>query len=217
MSELSFAIRAVVPDRYAATPTLTVGLHIDDPSNDPVHALALRAQVVLEPQRRAYGAEEAGRLLDLFGERSRWGTTVKPTTWTTCSAVVPGFTGGADVDLPLPCSYDLEVAAARYLQALDGGEVPLRLLFSGTVFRRGPAGLRIEPVPWSAEAEHRMPLAVWRQLVDLHWPDSGWLRLRRDTLRALQEERARTGATSWEETIGRLLAGARAGAEVTGA
>jgi hypothetical protein len=215
VSDLAFSVRGIVPDRYAATPTLKVHLHIDDPAGDPVHALALRAQVVLEPQRRRYAEDEAGRLLDLFGDRSRWGTTVRPTTWTTCSAVAPGFTGACDLDLPLPCSYDLEVAAARYLQALDGGDVPLRLLFSGTVFRQGQGRLRVEPVSWSAEAEHRMPLAVWRELVDLHWPDSGWLRLRRDTLRALQEERARTGATSWEDTIAGLLAGARA-AGVTG-
>lgn len=208
MSGLAFAVLDVAPDRYAATPALTVTLRIEDPGADPVHALALRAQVVLEPQRRAYAAEEADRLLDLFGERGRWGSTVRPTTWATCSAVLPGFTGTRDVELTLPCSYDLETAAARYLQALDGGDVPLRLLFSGTVFRGGPGGLRVEPVPWSAEAEHRMPVGVWRQLVDLHWPDSGWLRLRRDTLRALQEVRARTGATSWDETVEGLLAAA---------
>jgi len=212
MSGLDFAVLDVLPDRFAAVPALTVRLRVTDPDADPVHALALRAQVVLEPQRRGYAAEEAGRLLDLFGERDRWATTVRPMTWTTCSAVVPGFTGDAEVDLPLPCTYDLEVAAARYLQALEDGEVPLRLLFSGTVFRRGADGLRVEPVPWSAEAAHRMPVAVWRGLVDLHWPDSGWLRLRRDTLRALQEQRARTGATSWEETIEALLDRDRAGA-----
>ena len=89
--------------------------------------------------------------------------------------------------------------------------MPLRLLFSGTVFRRGEAGLRIEPVPWSAEATHRMPVRIWRELVDLHWPDAGWLRLRRDTLRALQEHRARTGATSWDETLLGLLDAVRVG------
>jgi Family of unknown function (DUF6084) len=209
VAELSFAVLDVRPDRYAVAPTLVVRLRVEDPAADPVHALALRAQVTLEPQRRPYGAAEAARLLDLFGERDRWVSTLRPMTWTTCSAVVPGFTGAADVDLPLPCTYDLDVAAARYLQALDGGDVPLRLLFSGTVFRRGTTGLRIEPVPWSAEAAYRMPVAVWCELVDLHWPDSGWLRLRRDTLRALQQERAATGATSWEETIEGLLERAR--------
>jgi len=212
MSELSFAVRDVLPDRYAATPALLVRLRVEDPAADPVHTLALRAQVVLEPQRRRYGAAEGDRLLDQFGDRDRWAQTLRPMTWTICSAVVPGFTGGADVDLQLPCTYDLEVAAARYLAALDEGEVPLRLLFSGTVFRRGEGGLRIEPVPWHAEAAHRMPVAVWRELVDLHWPDSGWLRLRRDTLRALQAHRARTGATSWEETIEALLDRDRAAA-----
>jgi Family of unknown function (DUF6084) len=205
MSELTFAVRDVLADRYAAAPSLAVRLAVEDPAADPVHALALRAQVLVEPQRRGYSDEEAGRLLDVFGERRRWSATVRPSTWAVCAAVVPGFTGTTEVTLPLPCSYDLEVSSARYLQALDGGEVPLRLLFSGTVFRTGATGLRVEPVPWHAEAAHRMPVAVWRELVDLHWPDSGWLRLRRDTLRALQEHRARIGATSWEETLDSLL------------
>jgi hypothetical protein len=205
VSELAFAVRDVVPDRYAATPTLAVHLRIEDPDGDRVHALALRTQVLVEPQRRRHTDDEAARLLDVFGERERWSSTVRPATWATCSTVVPGFTGGTDVVLPLPCTYDLEAGSARYLQALDGGDVPLLLLFSGTVFRIGPGGLRVAPVPWHAEAAHRMPVAVWRELVDLHWPDSGWLRLRRDTLRALQEHRARIGATSWEETVEDLL------------
>jgi hypothetical protein len=206
MSELSFAVRDVRPDRYAATPTLAVHLRVTDPGDDPVHALALRVQVMLEPQRRAYSDAEAARLLDQYGDRSRWSATVRPSLFATCSIVTPGFTGGADVELPLPCSYDLEVSSARYLQALDDGEVPLLFLFSGTVFRVGGPGLRVEPVPWHAEAAHRMPVAVWRELVDLHWPDSGWLRLPRETLRALQAHRARIGATSWETTVADLLA-----------
>jgi hypothetical protein len=206
VSELDFTVRDVLPDRYAATPTLAVHLRVVDPGGDPVHALALRVQVMLEPQRRAYSDAEAARLLDQYGDRSRWSGTVRPSLFATCSLVAPGFTGGADVDLPLPCSYDLEVSSARYLQALDDGEVPLLFLFSGTVFRIGGRGLRVEPVPWHAEATHRMPVAVWRELVDLHWPDSGWLRLPRGTLRALQEHRARIGATSWEATMADLLA-----------
>jgi hypothetical protein len=207
---MEFRVSDLVPDRYATTPTLSVEVAIEDPRADPVHALALRAQVQLEPQRRAHSDAEAARLLDVFGDRSRWHATVRPTTWTTCATVVPGFTGRTTVTLSLPCSYDLETVVGRYLQALDDGAVPLRLLFSGTVFRLGGRGVWVEPVPWAAEADCRLPVAVWREVVDLHWPDSGWLRLRRDTLRALQEHRARIGATSFEETLADLL-GARTG------
>jgi hypothetical protein len=204
-SGLAFEVTGIAPDRYAATPALVLDVRIDDPGGDPVHALALRAQVVLEPQRRRHSDAEAARLLDLFGDRSRWSATLRPTTWTTCAAVVPGFTGSTSVPLALPVTYDLETAVGRYLQALDDGEVPLRLLFSGTVFRLGGRGVWVQPVPWSAEAVGRLPVATWRAAVDLHWPDSGWLRLRRDTLRALQEHRARIGATSFEETLADLL------------
>ncbi len=48
--------------------------------------------------------------------------------------MVPGFTSVTETELPVPCTYDLEVASARYLQALDDGTIPLLLLFSGTVF-----------------------------------------------------------------------------------
>ena len=36
-----------------------------------------------------------------------------------------------EVDVPVSCSYDLEVASARYLQGLDDGTIPLLMLFSG--------------------------------------------------------------------------------------
>ena len=70
-------------------------------SGAPVHAVALRCQVRIEPQRRRYDdAEEAG-LLDLFGPRPRWGDTLKPFLWMHASTMVPGFTGSTEVDLPL--------------------------------------------------------------------------------------------------------------------
>ena len=48
----------------------------------------------------------------------------------TVSLMVPSFTGSCELDLPVPCTYDFEVAASKYLHALGDGEVPLLLLFS---------------------------------------------------------------------------------------
>ena len=83
----------------------------------------------------------------------------------------------------MPCTYDLEVASARYLQALDDGTIPLLFLFSGTVFLAQGNGYAVELVPWSSEASYRMPVSVWQDVVNLHFPDSAWLRCSRETPR----------------------------------
>ena len=51
--------------------------------------------------------------------------------------MVPGFTGSTELDLPVPLTYDMEIGATRYFAGLEDGEVPLLLLFSGTVFGTG--------------------------------------------------------------------------------
>jgi hypothetical protein len=206
MSELSFSLLDIVPEPYAASPTLTASLHIEDAGPDPVHAIALRAQVRLEPQRRPYSEEEAAGLTDLFGSRERWSSTLRPFLWMQCSTLVQGFTGSTDADLSLPCTYDFEVAASRYLHALHDGCVPLLLLFSGTVFTRGPAGFGVEQVPWDREVRYELPVRTWRELVSQHFPGSGWLRLDHETLARLAAYKASRGHTTNDEALADLLA-----------
>ena len=91
---------------------------------------------MIEPQRRRYEPAEQARLFELFGDAPRWGETLRPFLWTHVGTVISGFTGTTDVDLPIICTYDFEVAAAKYLHGLDDGEVPLLLLFSGHGVRR---------------------------------------------------------------------------------
>src|ERR1700756_5293287 len=162
MAELAFGCTAARSVRYAATPTLSFALHITESTGARVHAIALRCQIRIEPHRRRYSADEAGRLNDLFGDTSRWAETVKPIQLATVSTMVPGFTSLTEVELPVPCTYDLEVASARYLQGLDDGTIPLLLLFSGTVFIANGESFSVELIPWSAEASYRMPVSVWR-------------------------------------------------------
>src|SRR6516165_8852170 len=161
MAELTFRCTQASASRYAATPTLSFKLSITERSGVRVHAIALRCQIRIEPHRRRYSAAEAQRLHDLFGDPSRWAETVKPIQLATVTTMVPAFTAVTEVDLPVPCSYDLEVASARYLQGLDDGTIPLLLLFSGTVFVATEEGFSVELVPWSAEATYRMPVSVW--------------------------------------------------------
>jgi hypothetical protein len=192
-------------DRYAAVPTLQLKLRISETGGEQVHAIALRCQIRIEPQRRRYSSEEADGLLELFGETARWGDTLKPMQFANVALMVPGFSGSVEVDLPVPCTYDFEVAAAKYLHALGDGEVPLLLLFSGTVFTKGPGGLSVGQVPWHKEASYRLPVAVWREIMDRFFPNSGWIRMRRDTLDALQRYKATRALTTWDDALEALF------------
>ena len=208
MADLIFGCTGVTADKYAATPSLTFQLAVTERSGVRVHAIALRCQIRIEPHRRRYSAAEAERLHDLFGDPSRWAETVKPIQLATVSVMVPGFTAVTEVDLPVPCTYDLEVSSARYLHGLDDGTIPLILLFSGTVFVATETGFTVELVPWSAEATYRMPVATWRELVDAHFPGRAWLPCGRDTLDALSAFKARHALPTWDATLNALLAAA---------
>jgi len=209
MAELSFTCLDVRPEGYAVAPTLLFRLRIEESSGQRVRAIALRCQIRIEPARRGYDEQEAERLLELFGERGRWGDTLKPFQFASASTVVPSFTGSIEVDVAVPCSYDMEVAAGRYFHALKDGEIPFILLFSGTLFADGEQSLWIEQVPWHAETRYRMPVTVWREMMDLHFPASGWLRLRRDTIDALAEFRAARALPTWDDAIIAVLDEAR--------
>ncbi len=209
MAELTFGCTGARAVRYAATPTLSFALHITESTGVRVHAVALRCQIRIEPHRRRYSPDEARRLNDLFGDPSRWAETVKPIQLATVSAMVPGFSSVTEAELPVPCTYDLEVASARYLQGLDDGTVPLLLLFSGTVFIAHGSSMQVELIPWSSEATYRMPVAVWRDVVAEHFPGSAWLRCSTETLDALSAFKAEHALPTWDATLSALLAAAR--------
>ncbi len=205
MSDLDFEVLGVKPDPYAAAPTLLFTLKVDETTGQQVHSVSLRCQIRIQPAQRRYSAEEAERLLDLFGETPRWGDTLKPMQFANLSVMVPGFAGSTEFDLSVPCTYDFEVATAKYFHALDDGEIPLLLLFSGTVFCRGAGGFSVEQVPWDKETAYRLPVRVWRELMDMYFPNSAWLRLRLDTFDALQRFKSHQALPTWDETLEALL------------
>ena len=208
MAELTFGCTEAHATRYAATPTLSFTLHITESTDVRVHAIALRCQIRIEPHRRRYSPDEARRLNDLFGDTSRWAETVKPIQLATVTTMVPGFTSVTETELQVPCTYDLEVASARYLQALDDGTIPLLLLFSGTVFTAHGDSMRVELIPWSSEASYRMPVTVWQDVVNEHFPGSAWLRCSRETLDALSVFKSAHALPTWDATLSALLAAA---------
>jgi hypothetical protein len=107
----------------------------------------------------------------------------------------------------MTCTYDFEVAAAKYFEGLDGGEIPLLFLFSGTVFTPGAAGFMVERVPWEKEAAFRLPVSVWREVMDLYFPNSAWIRLTRESRDALQRFKAERALPTWDDVVEVLLTG----------
>ncbi|MFI8521588.1 DUF6084 family protein [Streptomyces sp. NPDC085481] len=204
MTDFSFACTDVRADPYAAGPTLVFRLRITASGGTRVHALALRCQIRIEPARRGYDDTEADALGDLFGERSRWGSSLNPVQFAQVSVMVPGFTGEIETDLVVPCTYDTDIAASRYFRALTDGDVPLLLLFSGTAFT-GAGGFHVEPVPWDKEVSYRMPVKTWREMIDQHFPGCGWIRLPAETMDALLAYRSRRALPSWQATVQTLL------------
>ncbi|WP_063057724.1 DUF6084 family protein [Nocardia sienata] len=202
----TFAVLEIAPQPYSAAPILSARVGIASLADDPVHAIALRAQVRIQPSRRRYSDEEGAGLTDLFGTRDRWRDTQRSFLWMHCATMVPGFSGGAEVDMPMPCTYDFEVTGSKYLHALREGSVPLLFLFSGTVFIKGSGGFAIQQIPWDREDTFDMPVSVWQELMAAHYPNAGWVRLHRDTLDELAAYKSGHGLLGFDDAVTRLLA-----------
>lgn len=209
MAELSFDVLDAYPDRYGTDPTMIFRLRVAETSGDPIHTLMLRTQVQINAQLRSYSDAEKILLGDLFGGSARWGDTLRPFNWTHAATMMQGFRGSDEVELKVPCTYDFDVAAAKYFHALDGGDVPLEFLFSGTIISRGATGYAVTQVPWSKDASFPLPLATWRALVNQYWPGGGWIRLRRDTIDELVRYKTARGIPDWDKTLAVLLEGGR--------
>jgi Family of unknown function (DUF6084) len=206
--ELRFEVRGASSVDYAAVPTIAFSLAIEAPSGRQIRSLLLDVQIQIAARQRGYTPESQERLLELFGTPDRWRATLRTLPWTRTTVVVPPFEGATVAEVPIPCTYDLEVTAARYLAALDSddGEVPLELLLSGTVFfSTETAALQATRIAWDHELEYRMPVAVWRQAMDRHFPNSAWLRCSREQFERLWEYRSRHALTSWDATVAALL------------
>jgi hypothetical protein len=207
MPDLSFQVEKAEPQRFTVAPTLLFKLRIINAvANETVHSVALRCQIQLEVTRRQYSAEDQNQLRELFGEAERWGQTLKTMLWTHASVVAPAFQDTTVVDLPVPCTFDFNVAATKYFEGLAEGDVPLCFLFSGTVFYAARDGaLQVAPIPWDKEARFRLAVKSWRDMMDIYYPNSAWLCLRRDIFDRLYEYKVERGIPTWEQAFERLL------------
>ena len=207
MPDLDFRVESVASVPYAAAPTLAFRLRVTNANREEViHSMALRAQIQIEVTRRHYSVEEQARLSDLFGEPGRWGQTLKTMLWTHVAVNAPPFQGETTVDIPVPCTFDFNVATTKYFHGLSEGELPLNFLFSGTVFYQSEQeGLQVAPISWEKEAKFRLPLKIWKQMIDEYYPNTAWLCLRRDAFERLYEYKVHNGIPTWEEVIERMF------------
>jgi hypothetical protein len=210
--DLDFEVERAETVEYAAVPTIGFGVRIASRSGHAIRSIMLDVQLQIAARRRPYDDDEERRLLEIFGEPHRWSTTLRTLLWLRTTQIVPGFTGETLLDLHVPCTYDFEVTAAKYLQALGDGEVPLEFLFSGTVFYSGEDGmLQTGMISWDREADYAFPVQVWRETMEHYFPGSAWLRLDRDTFERLAAYRATNVLPSWEQTLDSLLDGKEEG------
>jgi len=207
MPDLSFEVISAEVEAYSVLPMLVFKLRIIDKNEEEqIQNVILKTQIMLSVIRRQYNAEEKAKLVELFGMPERWGTTLRTFLWTHVTTVVPRFSGSTIVDLHVPCSYDLEVMSTKYFDALEGGEIPLNFLFSGTIFYRGEAGnLQIGQISWSKEASYRLPVALWKEVIETYFPNSAWIRLQKDVFDQLYQYKITHGLLTWEEVLVRLL------------
>jgi hypothetical protein len=212
MPDLDFGVADAEVLPFAASPTMLFKLHIQNAVvAEQIHSIMLRAQVRIEPTRRHYDPETEARLLELFGAPHQWGETLRSLLWTHATTIVPRFSGRTIAELPIVCTYDFEVAAAKYFYALEDGAVPLLFLFSGTVFyTHSEGGLQIAQIPWEKEAAFRLPVRLWKEMMERYFPNSAWLRVRKDVFDRLYAYKARHALPTWEDALDHLLQGREA-------
>jgi len=206
MPDLDFALTGAEAVADAAAPTLAFQLRITNRSSEPIHNVWLRCQLRIESPKRRYAEDESARLVDLFGETSRWGQTLRSLLWTNTDMVVGPFEHVTDVALPVTCTYDFNIAVAKYFDALEGGEAPLLFLFSGTVFHANDEGaLQIAQIPWTRECAFRLPVRIWKDMMALYYPNTAWLCLRKDVFDRLHDHKMRHGIPTWEQALESIL------------
>jgi hypothetical protein len=208
MPDLSFEIEGASVVPFAIAPTLAFRLKVSNAAaNETIHTIALRCQIQIEVTRRRYTAEEQERMLDLFGTPDRWSQTLRSLLWTNLNMVIPAFAGASTVaDLHVPCTFDFNVAATKYFEGLTDGDIPLNILFSGTVFYApSDNGLQVAPISWEQEARFRLPVKVWREMMDSYYPNSVWLSLRRDVFDRLYHYKMQHGIPTWEQALEEVL------------
>ncbi len=205
MPDLEFHIDGADVLEYAAVPSLRFSLRIENHGPEPIRSIMLAAQIRIVPRYRSYMPAEERRLAELFGRAERWGSTLNSFVWTHSLLQVPAFDERIAIDMPITCTYDFDVVATKYFHALEGGEIALEFLFSGSIFYEGPTGLQVTQIPWEKEASFRLPVQLWHEMMEHYFPNSTWLRVGKDVFDRLHDYKIQGGFASWDAALETLL------------
>jgi len=220
--ELEFDVVDMKPDRFALSPQLVARVQVSEKSGARIHSMLLRCQIRMDPASRGYSQGEMLALKDLFGPGEQWSHSVHPFMWTQVATVAGGFEGSCVLEIPVACTYDMEIASSKYLHGLREGEIPLVFLFSGTVFSQevgstpgdgssSTLGHEVFPVSWSSEARYRLPVALWDEVMDLYFPGKGWICVSKAVLDEVSRFKTENAFATFEEAIEALLSAAQNG------
>jgi hypothetical protein len=208
--DLVFGVCMAKPAGDSACPAVGLEMEVRNRvSGEFVQAVLVRCQVQIETPRRSYSGGEEGKLRDLFGERARWGQTMRPMLWANVAATIPSFENSTIFTIEVPCTFDFNVAATKYFHALEGGTVPVTLMFSGTVFYRVDQQLQAAPISWDTECRFPMPVQVWKETLEMQCPNSAFVCLRRDVFERLYQFKIDQGVATFDEAVERMLESAR--------
>lgn len=201
-----FTVREARVSRLAAAPTLVFDLDVTDRSEREIFTIALAVQLAIEPAQRAYDDETRERLTELLGEAGRVGAPTRTMPWAQVDVLVQPFRGSGTVAVPVPCGYDLEIAATNYFRSVPDGEVPLVFHFNGSIYYAGDDGrMQIVQISWEESADFRMPIAAWQRMIDAYYPNRGWVPAGEETIERLRRFKLEQGLPSYEAALERLL------------
>ena len=65
--------------------------------------------------------------------------------------------------------------------------------------------MQVGQISWSKEATYRLPVALWREMIERYFPNSAWIRMRKDVFDRLYQYKATHSLPTWEEVFVQLL------------
>lgn len=204
--DLDFAVTGARAAADSAVPSLAFRLALARTGGGTVRSVSLTTDVRIDVAHRGYDRADRLVMARLFGQPEQWATSMRPLTWARVTMVVPAFGERTEIDLPVPCSRDMELAVTSYFHGVRDGEIPLDFLFSGTVFHDGPDGrLRTAQISWDKDTAFRLPSGLWQEVTGRYDGGTSWLPLSPGTYGELTAHRDRHALTGWDETVADLL------------
>ena len=156
MSELAFTIVDARVEPYAVIPTLV--FRSKSPRARASRFMRSRCAARSRSSRGngAIASAKKSARLSFSARRIAGVIPCARCLWTQVSLMVPGFDDKTMIDVPITCTYDFEVVAAKYLAvARRRRSAAACFLFSGTIFARGQLGFSVEQISWEKEAKFR--------------------------------------------------------------